>query len=66
MAELKPCPFCGGEAYYSTENFGAKVWVRCCVCGVQTSRYDTNEIVDGKDGKAWATTTWNRRQVINV
>lgn len=61
MAELKPCPFCGGEADYQTENFGAKVWVKCYVCGVQTSRYDTNLIVEGKGGKDWAATAWNRR-----
>lgn len=61
MAKLKKCPFCGGEADYRMENFGAKVWVRCEVCGVQTSRYDTDTIVDGRDGKAWATTAWNRR-----
>lgn len=61
MAELKPCPFCGGEADYRLENFGATVWVQCCECGVSTSRYDGAEVVDGKNGKAWATIAWNRR-----
>ena len=61
MVELKPCPFCGGEADYRTENFGARVWVKCVICGVSTSRYDTNMIVDGKGGKDWATKAWNRR-----
>ena len=61
MAELKPCPFCGGEADYRTENFGARVWVQCLECGVSTSRYDTNLIVAGKGGKEWAKEAWNRR-----
>ena len=61
MAELKPCPFCGGEAEYRTENFGAKIWVQCVICGISTSRYDTTMTVDGKDGKAWAKIAWHRR-----
>ena len=61
MSELKPCPFCGGEADYRTENFGGRIWVQCTVCGVSTSRYDANEVVDRKDGKAWATQAWQRR-----
>ena len=61
MAELKPCPFCGCKADFRTENFGARVWVQCSVCGVATSRYDTNLIVCGKGGKEWAREAWNRR-----
>jgi hypothetical protein len=51
MAELKPCPFCGGEANFLTENFGECVWVKCSVCGVQSSKYYKNAIVDGKNGE---------------
>ena len=61
MAELKPCPFCGGEANFLTENFGECVWVKCSVCGVQSSKYYKNAIVDGKNGEGWAAMTWNRR-----
>lgn len=61
MDKLEPCPFCGGEADYRTENFGARVWVQCLECGVSTSRYDTNLIVAGKGGKEWAIEAWNRR-----
>ena len=63
MAELRECPFCGGEADYRTENFGATVWVQCLCCGAQTGRYDTNLVVDGKDGKEWAEAAWNRRSM---
>ena len=59
--DLKPCPFCGDEADYFTENFGAVVWVQCMGCGARTSQYNKCEIVDGKDGKAWARTAWGRR-----
>lgn len=61
MDELKPCPFCGGEANFITENFGEYVWVKCSVCGVQSSKYFKNAIVDGKNGEEWAAMTWNRR-----
>ena len=59
--KLKPYTFCGGEADYKTENFGATVWVRCDVCGVQTRKYDTNLLIDGMGGKSWAYIAWNRR-----
>jgi Lar family restriction alleviation protein len=59
---LKPCPFCGGEADFLTENFGAKVWVVCTDCGVQTLKEDTNLIVFGKGGKDRAIEAWNRRE----
>lgn len=42
MKELKPCPFCGGEAISGLkwDNFdGGDVWIEACVscksCGVQ-------------------------------
>ena len=59
--ELKPYPFCVGEADYKTENFGATVWVRCDVCGVQTRKYDTNLLIDGMGCKSLASLAWNRR-----
>ena len=59
--ELKPYHFCVGEADYKTENFGATVWVRCDVCGVQTRKYDTNLLIDGMGGKSLASIAWNRR-----
>ena len=59
MAELKPCPFCGGVAkhYFASadgrhlSNVGGNMWgvktehhlIRCYKCGVQTKSYATNK-----------------------
>ena len=61
MKKLRDCPCCGGEADLFEENFGAKVWVQCTECGLQTSRYVKNEVVDNKDGEEWAILRWNNR-----
>ena len=37
--ELKPCPFCRGDAFVNRE--GLKVWVECRECGCETSTYFT-------------------------
>lgn len=68
MAELKPCPFCGGEAkhYFASAdghfltNCKGNIWgrmadhhtIRCYRCGVQTKVYATNK---------GAFNAWNRR-----
>ena len=36
MAELKPCPFCGGEA--TAEDCGSEWFVRCTRCGVNQEK----------------------------
>ena len=55
MAELKPCPFCGGEPfvdYYDYEKYG-KTYVICCNgCHAETFERDTPEE---------AAEAWNRR-----
>ena len=66
MAELKPCPFCGGKAKrkfgkynllgaYGTQNEDRQWFgVSCSKCGVEQPKrkYDTRES---------ATEAWNRR-----
>ena len=56
MSELKPCPFCGGEAYMETHRFNNlpdTFSVRCKHCKVQTySFYNTEQE---------ALNAWNRR-----
>ena len=57
MAELKPCPFCGGEAKIRTVTIGTFkkrkfFYVKCCVCGNCTSVDREPEIVEE---------AWNRR-----
>ena len=54
--ELKPCPFCGGEAYVMTwreerQRINPTI-VRCASCEVQTNLYDR---------KKEAIAAWNRR-----
>lgn len=50
--DLKPCPFCGGEAHLSNWSDGAYVW---CECGVKTEVYLHSGCVDK------AVEAWNRR-----
>ncbi len=63
-SKIRRCPCCGGEAEFFEENFGEKVWVQCAECGLQTSRYNKNEVVNGMNGEEWATFRWNRRNPI--
>ena len=77
MTELKPCPFCGGEAKFYTKvytergitrgwNFG--IW--CSKCNVSTPKTnyaleiqldDTGEITTIVDERLLAIESWNRR-----
>ena len=62
MAELKPCPFCGGEAKTHVcaelDNevlkiiYGDKIGVHCGKCGIATLPFTT---------EAEAIDAWNRR-----
>lgn len=47
--ELKPCPFCGGEAVERGHNV---VWIRCRECGAETKAWCSSE---------QAKEAWNRR-----
>lgn len=47
--ELKPCPFCGGEAVIDGEMY---YWVRCKHCKVETR---------GVNNKVIARNIWNNR-----
>ena len=52
MADLKSCPFCGGEAY--TDSDGWRVWwgVKCADCGRHSEEFRTEKE---------AIEAWNRR-----
>lgn len=53
MEELKPCPFCGGEAMeFTGEDAAPHRWtVECAVCGAHV----------GSDTRHKARAKWNRR-----
>ena len=63
MDELKPCPFCGGEAelQHERDNFSwAFIYssVRCTKCGAKGERFmQSPKIASGKE----AAKAWNRR-----
>lgn len=75
--ELKPCPFCGGEArlkqIVSSNGEGRfiEVWrVQCHDCDATFNRYgfesifyrnDEGEFIFEKDGRAEAVEVWNKR-----
>ena len=52
--ELKPCPFCGGDAQGSVEYYKDDQWffVHCTRC---------NARIDGEASKESARRTWNSR-----
>ena len=60
MTELKPCPFCGGDAYVRMtdliDGYGCfamnAAFVQCACCGARTLEY--------RDGM-FAIEDWNRR-----
>ena len=66
--ELKPCPFCGGEAEYKRTTIktgGAwcdAVNVRCTVCDARTGRvlYDARKHPNGEEYEE-VKEAWNRR-----
>ena len=77
MAELKPCPFCGGEAEYLIQSHSAsgndRGWmfgIRCKKCNVTTPKRNFELVArlceDGqihitKDERGEAADLWNGR-----
>ena len=57
MSELKPCPFCGGEAIVvKTERCGR--YIECWDCGGRTEEFETDYAGSAHDK---AISAWNRR-----
>ena len=69
--ELKPCPFCGGEATFEVERecFGHgeyhnKHFVKCKECGAKSpSQFEY--LIDTDDCKVIVKNKWNRRVTSN-
>ncbi len=49
MTELKPCPFCGGQAH---RMFGPEVWIECTECQASSCMHCNIETAEDD---------WNRR-----
>lgn len=50
MVELKPCPFCNGEAEEKTKNyFYPFTYIKCTECGAKSAEY--HNAADAR--KAW-------------
>ena len=61
MAELKPCPFCGGKAEYKNEEREGRSdisYVFCENCGARGEYFLVNDVYSSKD---YAIEAWNRR-----
>lgn len=72
MAELKPCPFCGGREvnydyrYVGRNRFREEAYItflKCDICGAQTKAmsFDGNDRDDREATEAKVMEAWNRR-----
>ena len=55
MAELKPCPFCGGEAELLENVHYCTIRVQCKKCRIKT------RVMPSNLGKNYAASKWNGR-----
>lgn len=71
MSELKPCPFCGGEAILCKDlnpdgHFAHKmVYVECNSCGCSTKHYRSSDDRRITTRVSDAINAWNRRVMPN-
>ena len=56
--ELKPCPFCGGEAEFNSDEFGEGVCCKSCGATMRNGVY-------GECGRKLASADWNARPIEN-
>lgn len=66
MVELKPCPFCGGEAYYRTPQHESGtafdiMMIECKKCGASPYAVSVYENASDSDKKTAIAEYWNRR-----
>lgn len=54
--ELKPCPFCGGEAEFNSDEFGEGVYCKSCGATLRNGVY-------GEYGRKLASAEWNARPI---
>ena len=56
--ELKPCPFCGNEAEFNSDEFGEGVCCKSCGATMHNGVY-------GEEGRKLASADWNARPIEN-
>lgn len=56
--ELKPCPFCGSEAEFNSDEFGECVCCKSCGATLHNGVY-------GEEGRKLASADWNARPIEN-
>ena len=67
MAELKPCPFCGGEASVAIAPYAGVAFVECKRCSAMMGRYQKGGRTDHDgfwthlESQEAAIEAWNRR-----
>ena len=54
--KLKPCPFCGGEAEFNSDEFGEGVYCKSCGATLRNGVY-------GEYGRKLASADWNSRPI---
>ena len=54
--KLKPCPFCGGEAEFNSDEFGEGVCCKTCGAVLRNGVY-------GEYGRKLASADWNTRPI---
>lgn len=64
--ELKPCPFCGGNAYHLSCYNGTDFWweIACCHCGAMVASRKT-VFPRNEEARDDAIKKWNRRVTQN-
>ena len=58
MADLRPCPFCGGEARVRVSDSISIMRIECTECHMATTTFIADSI-----GESEAAETWNTRHV---
>ena len=70
MSNLKPCPFCGGEARitseYDTDGFGTFHKVECRTCGASSKQHFVSRDNDCPQYYQEVRDDWNMRELINI
>lgn len=62
MVELKPCPFCGDEAYCYYDENSNRFMVKCFKCGANVMRKSSEHYGCTRDYMNQVISSWNKRE----